>query len=69
MVRNLIKFLKDESGQGAAEMMLLIGGVIVITITAIAFYQDYIEKNIIPGMDEDAQNLTENITALGTKFE
>ena len=69
MVRNLIKFLKDESGQGAAEMVLLFGGVIVITITAIAFYQDYVEKNIIPGMDEDAQNLTENITALGKKFE
>ncbi|MDI6643666.1 MAG: class III signal peptide-containing protein [Methanobacteriaceae archaeon] len=36
-----MKFLKDESGQGAAEYILLFGGVIVIAIAALLIYQTY----------------------------
>jgi len=36
-----MKFLKDESGQGAAEYILLFGGVIVIAIAALLIYQSY----------------------------
>ncbi|KAF5058787.1 hypothetical protein DSECCO2_342840 [anaerobic digester metagenome] len=35
-------FLKDESGQGAAEYILLFGGVIVIAIAALLIYRSYI---------------------------
>ena len=34
-------FLKDEKGQGAAEYILLFGGVIVIAIAALIIYQSY----------------------------
>ena len=32
----------DEKGQGSAEMILLIGGMIVIVLIAIYFYKDYL---------------------------
>lgn len=34
-------FVKDEGGQGAAEYILLFGGVIVIAIAALLIYQAY----------------------------
>ena len=34
-----MEFLKDEGGQGAAEYILLFGGVIVIAIAALLIYQ------------------------------
>ncbi len=34
-------FLKDEGGQGAAEYILLFGGVIVIAVAALIIYKSY----------------------------
>ncbi len=36
-----MKFLSDERGQGAAEYILLFGGVIVIAIAALVIYNSY----------------------------
>ena len=36
-----MKFLSDETGQGAAEYILLFGGVIVIAIAALVIYNSY----------------------------
>ena len=36
-----MEFLKDEGGQGAAEYILLFGGVIVIAIAALLIYRAY----------------------------
>ncbi len=36
-----MEFLKDEGGQGAAEYILLFGGVIVIAIAALLIYKTY----------------------------
>jgi hypothetical protein len=36
-----MSFLKDECGQGAAEYILLFGGVIVIAIAALLIYRAY----------------------------
>ena len=36
-----MNFLSDEAGQGAAEYILLFGGVIVIAIAALIIYQTY----------------------------
>lgn len=38
-----MSFLKDENGQGAAEYILLFGGVIVIAIAALLIYQAYFQ--------------------------
>ncbi|KAF5050150.1 hypothetical protein DSECCO2_432370 [anaerobic digester metagenome] len=35
-------FIVDEAGQGAAEYILLFGGVIVVAIAALVLYQTYI---------------------------
>ncbi|MEN6292111.1 MAG: class III signal peptide-containing protein [Methanobacterium sp.] len=41
-----MEFLKDEGGQGAAEYILLFGGVIVIAIAVLLIYKKYyIESN------------------------
>jgi len=40
-----MEFLKDEGGQGAAEYILLFGGVIVIAIAALFIYQKYINNS------------------------
>ena len=40
-----MNFLKDESGQGAAEYILLFGGVIVIAIAALLIYRAYFSSN------------------------
>jgi hypothetical protein len=36
--------LKDEGGQGAAEYILLFGGVIVIAIAALVIYNQYFKS-------------------------
>jgi Flp pilus assembly pilin Flp len=38
-----MSFLKDEGGQGAAEYILLFGGIIVIAIAALLVYRSYIQ--------------------------
>ena len=38
-----MNFLKDEAGQGAAEYILLFGGVIVIAIAALIIYRSYFQ--------------------------
>ena len=40
-----MSFLKDEGGQGAAEYILLFGGVIVIAIAALLIYRAYFTNN------------------------
>jgi Class III signal peptide. len=37
----MMEFLKDEGGQGAAEYILLFGGVIIIAIAVLIVYKDY----------------------------
>jgi len=39
-----MNFLKDEAGQGAAEYILLFGGVIVIAIVALLIYKQYFKN-------------------------
>ncbi|HHT17969.1 MAG: class III signal peptide-containing protein [Euryarchaeota archaeon] len=38
-----MNIIKDERGQGAAEYILLFGGVIVMAIAALLIYQAYFE--------------------------
>ena len=40
-----MEILKDEGGQGAAEYILLFGGVIVIAIAALLIYNSYFKGN------------------------
>jgi hypothetical protein len=53
-----MEFLKDEGGQGAAEYILLFGGVIVVAIAALLIYQEYLYPGVSPfKSSEDIQNI------------
>lgn len=44
-MKNLKKFINDNSGQGAAEYILLFGGVLVIALLALTIYRSYMETS------------------------
>jgi Class III signal peptide len=56
-----MKFLKDEGGQGAAEYILLFGGVIVIAIAALLIYQAYFTNNSVYNSDSDIASVRNNM--------
>lgn len=43
--KNLKAISKDKSGQGAAEYILLFGGVIVIALAGLLIYRSYFSNN------------------------
>ena len=47
-----MSFLKDEGGQGAAEYILLFGGVIVIAIAALLIYNAYFENSTLNSAED-----------------
>lgn len=56
-----MEFLKDEGGQGAAEYILLFGGVIVIAIAALLIYRAYFNGNSALNAAQDVQSVRANI--------
>lgn len=44
-MRKMKKFFKENSGQGAAEYILLFGGVIVIALLALTIYRSYMNTS------------------------
>ncbi len=51
-----MNIVEDERGQGAAEYILLFGGVIVVAIAALVIYQSYMEdtSGLDPNEDVNA---------------
>lgn len=63
-----MNMIKDENGQGSAELILVLGGMIVIAIAAAVFY-----KNYLAGLGDDinktdVNSTTTNIQNLKNKF-
>ncbi len=56
-------FLKDEGGQGAAEYILLFGGVIVIAIAALLIYKAYFNGNAGLNSASDVSSVRTNVSA------
>lgn len=52
----MMEFLNDDGGQGAAEYLLLFGGVIVVAIVALLIYRQYIDSTLPISSSADAQN-------------
>ncbi|OWT32710.1 class III signal peptide-containing protein [Methanobrevibacter sp. 87.7] len=58
------KLNKEYAGQGAAEYILLFGGVIVIAIAAILIYKSYFQNSANKlNASSDMDKLRENISA------
>ena len=52
-----MNFLKDEGGQGAAEYILLFGGVIVIAVAALIIYKNYFSGTGNMNSSQDINNV------------
>ncbi len=44
-MKNIKIFIRENSGQGAAEYILLFGGVLVIALLALTIYRSYMETS------------------------
>ncbi|MEG3224622.1 MAG: class III signal peptide-containing protein [Methanobacteriales archaeon Met13] len=57
-----MEFLTDESGQGAAEYILLFAAVIFFAVAAIFIYESYFVKNNYLHVSEDLNEVRVNLT-------
>ena len=57
-----INILKDEKGQGAAEYILLFGGVIIIALVAMNIYSNYFSEGQTFSAKDDAEQIRSNLT-------
>lgn len=55
---------KDNSGQGAAEYILLFGGVIVIALAGLLIYRSYFSNTSGLNATEDISSIRNNMTSL-----
>ncbi|MGB9837956.1 class III signal peptide-containing protein [Methanothermobacter sp.] len=53
----------DECGQGAAEYILLFGGVIVIAIATLLIYTEYIKTTNPLNVTTDLNNVRESVNS------
>jgi Flp pilus assembly pilin Flp len=56
-----MNFVDDERGQGAAEYILLFGGIIVIAIAALLVYQSYINQASALNSEQDVSVVRESV--------
>ena len=57
-----MEILKDEGGQGAAEYILLFGGVIVIAIAALLIYRAYFTGATGMNASQDISTVRKSVT-------
>jgi len=60
--------LKEESGQGAAELILIFGGIIVIAIVAALYYKNYLSGAGNEINKTDVQNINKSLQNISNKF-
>ncbi len=60
-----MNIIDDESGQGAAEYILLFGGVIIIALVALQIYSNYFNNGSTFNAHDDAEQIRENLTTSG----
>ncbi|OED29871.1 class III signal peptide-containing protein [Methanosphaera sp. WGK6] len=57
-----MNLIKDEKGQGAAEYILLFGGVIIIALVALQIYSNYFSNGSSFSAHDDAEQIRANLT-------
>ncbi len=57
-----MEILKDEGGQGAAEYILLFGGVIVIAVAALLIYRAYFSGQSGLNASQDITQVRASVT-------
>ena len=64
-----MRILKEESAQTSAELMLIVGGMIVIAILAAILYKNYLNGIGDNIKSTDVVNVNQNITNLKNLFQ
>ncbi len=54
--------MQDQKGQGAAEYILLFGGVIIIALVAMNIYSNYFSEGQTFSAKDDAEQIRTNLT-------
>ncbi|MGZ7043291.1 MAG: class III signal peptide-containing protein [Methanobacterium sp.] len=62
-----MQIIKEDKGQGSAELILIFGGIIVIAIIAAVYYRSYL-SGLGNASSSDVQNVNNNLTQLKNKF-
>lgn len=63
-----MQILKEDKGQGSAELILIFGGIIVIAIIAAIYYKNYLAGLGNEINNTDVQNVTNSLEGLKNKF-
>lgn len=63
-----MRILKEENAQGAAEYILIFGGVIVIAIIAAIFYKNYLNGLGSETNKTEVQNINQSLNNLSDKI-
>ena len=63
-----MQILKDDKGQGSAELIMIFGGIIVIAIAAGLYYKNYLSGLGSEINNTDVQNVTNGLQNLKNKF-
>lgn len=63
-----MQILKENKGQGSAELILIFGGIIVIAIVAAIYYRNYLAGLGDEINKTDVQNVTDGLQDLKNKF-
>lgn len=58
-----IDLINDQKGQGAAEYILLFGGVIIIALVALQIYSGYFQNGNTFSAKDDAEEIRRNLTS------
>jgi hypothetical protein len=64
-----MKIINDEVAQSSAELILLMGGIIVIALIALVTYRNYLSGLGNEITNNDLQNTTNQINSLKNKFQ
>lgn len=65
----LKKFLNDENAQGAAELLLLLGGVLVVVLILVSIYKSYVSDLSLEVSSNELNDLNNCFGELSSKFD
>ena len=63
------RFIKDNKGQGAVELILIIGGIIVIILVVVSMYKSYLVDLGSEIDSNEINTLNSSFSDIASKFE
>ncbi|MCQ2977463.1 MAG: class III signal peptide-containing protein [archaeon] len=66
---DVYKFYKDNCAQGASELILLLGGILVVILILTHIYKSYLSDFMNNLNDNEINELNNSFSNLGSKFE